>query len=680
MKLKYLYRLLLIGLSCSVLVSFQNRPQQKYWIFFTDKPEWTYAKSSGEQFLKSFLAKRSIKRRKKIDKNIRIDVTDIPVSRTYLKELERFNINPIIISRWLNAVSCYLADEDLKQLNEQPFVRSIIPVKAYKKRIPKTIDNSELLKKYKKNESDALYGQSYFQNDLINVIPLHDAGITGKGILVGVIDTGFNLDHDAFKDVNVIAEYDFINSDNITRNENGQDQSDQDMHGTQVLSTIAGYRVGELIGTAYDAEFALAKTEDESIESMIEEDHWVAALEWLDSLGADIVTSSLGYNIMSDKVYSKDDMNGQTAVTSIAASMAADKGILLLISAGNEGSNSWGIITSPADANDILSVGAVNQNGNIASFSSKGPTADGRIKPEIVAMGTGVYTTRINTLGSYTYTQGTSFATPIAAGAAALLLSTHPQITPKDLINIVKSTSSRGNNPDNAYGWGIMNAYEAAVSLGPVFSNTPEFERTSNSVIVYTNILSDDSLNGKDLSLYYSLNDDPQYKTVNLIQSDSTLYYAEIPNINTGYTDKIYFFFTAKDSNNRFTAFPGTDRNVSFAYNPVSNSIEYPDRRDRADIGIIPEVFKLHQNYPNPFNAQTVIEFDVIETSFVRIQVFDILGREVRTFIQGELPHGEYTFRWDGSDESGSRLPSGIYFCNVTAPGYKKTIKMLLIK
>jgi serine protease AprX len=238
-------------------------------------------------------------------------------------------------------------------------------------------------------------------------------------------------------------------------------------HGTYTLSALAGFKEGQLIGPAYGASFLLAKTENTDYERHIEEDNWVAGAEWADSLGADIISSSLGYRDFdsSNTSYTWKDMDGNTTIVTIGADVAASRGILVVNSAGNEGSASGNINTlvAPSDGDSVLAVGAVYSSGALVSFSSMGPTADGRIKPDVVARGFGTYCASSWDTSGYAGVSGTSLSCPLVAGASALVLQANPTFSNMDIINALKNTASQAQTPNNEYGWGIINAYQAAL-------------------------------------------------------------------------------------------------------------------------------------------------------------------------------------------------------------------------
>jgi subtilisin family serine protease len=281
-------------------------------------------------------------------------------------------------------------------------------------------------------------------------------GYSGAGVVLAMLDTGFYKDHEAFADAiadgRLLAEWDFINDDGNTQNESGDDLF-QHFHGTATWSAAGGFHEGELIGPAYGASFLLAKTEDVTGETPVEEDNWAAAAEWADLHGADVISSSLGYLDW----YTYEDMDGDTAVTTIAADIAVSRGIAVCNSAGNEGNSDWYYIIAPADGDSVIAVGAVNVFGELAGFSSHGPTYDGRIKPDVLACGDGTYCAYTpETGGTYGWASGTSLSCPLVAGAAALILEARPQWSPTTVREALRNTADHASSPDNDYGWGII--------------------------------------------------------------------------------------------------------------------------------------------------------------------------------------------------------------------------------
>jgi len=367
-----------------------------------------------------------------------------PVSAVYLAALRDAGFKIRQRSRFLNAVSVEIENpEDLESLKRMPFVKSTQPVSRRQNRMLPPLDSEPQLSKI----SDQNYGPSYSQNQLLTIPTIHNYGYDGSGIMVAVFDTGFDTQHPVFDHLNIIAQYDFVDHETDATGPGHE-------HGINTLSVLGGYVSGELIGPAYGASFLLARTEDVASESRAEEDNWVAALEWADSLGVDIVSSSLNYwdfdNDADD--YPASALDGETAIISQAANIAAERGILVVNSAGNEGASASSI-WPPADSRHVLTVGATDSQGEIASFSGRGPTYDNRTKPNIVAMGQSVY--MATGRSAFRQGNGTSFSTPQIAGLAALLLQANPGLVPDSIISIFQQHGSLGDFPNNDYGYGI---------------------------------------------------------------------------------------------------------------------------------------------------------------------------------------------------------------------------------
>ena len=378
---------------------------------------------------------------------------DYIINQSYIDRIKRLNVEIKNQSRWLNAISVIADMQKINLINKLAFVKKIEPVYRHtkKKSIQAVGDRN--------NQSRNIeYGSSYDQVEQINCRIPHVAGYFGQGVRVLYLDTGYELGHTAYDSLNLIAQYDFVNNDENTANETDQEITDnQDDHGTICLSVIAGHAPGNLIGPAFKSEYLLAKTEIMAEEIQQEEDNYVAALEWGESLGADIACASLGYLDW----YSYEDLDGNSATTTIAVDIASNLGVLCINSAGNEGDDPWYYIIAPADADSVISVGAVNRDGTIANFSSRGPTYDGRIKPEVCALGVSVYCVRSNTENDYRAASGTSFSAPLAAGAAAVILSANPEWTNMQVREAIMMTASLSNIPDNIYGYGILNTWAA---------------------------------------------------------------------------------------------------------------------------------------------------------------------------------------------------------------------------
>ena len=413
----------------------------RVWLHFQDKVE----------SLPIVLDKKTVLRRQKSGEKIQSDWYDLSVSKKYIDQLKTLGFEVLNESRWLNAVSINCHKNDFLILSSFKFVEKIEPVyRTKRKRIKKNEKRG--------TERSLLYGNSEIQMEQINAPAAHEMGYYGQGVRILYIDTGFDLSHEAFDSIQVVGEYDFINDDIITSNETDQEeQNNQDEHGSLCLSVLSGFKEGELIGPAFKSEFLLAKTEIVDEEIQQEEDNYIAALEWGEALGADIACASLGYIDW----YSYEDLDGNTASTTNAVDIASSLGMLCVNSAGNSGNDEWYYVITPADADSVLSVGSVTSEGELSYFSSHGPTYDGRIKPEVCAMGSSTYCIRPGTNSEYRYASGTSLSAPLAAGAAAIVLSANPSWSAMDIREAIINTASMAEIPNNDYGYGIINTLEA---------------------------------------------------------------------------------------------------------------------------------------------------------------------------------------------------------------------------
>jgi len=439
---------------------------KRVWVMFTDK-----GATDSYHDIKNLPDKTRLRR--ETLQGTAYDEYDLPVFQPYVNGVLRLGATLCLSSRWLNGITVIASDETIKSIKKLSYVKSIEPITVFKSSYPKlkqpaNITNEKIPftapPQTGESSPEKTYGMSAAQIMQIHVDVLHDNGYHGEGITIALLDTGFDLSHVALRNINILAQYDFINNDSDTTDKPPLDDIGQDNHGTEVLAIIAGNDPGNFVGIAYAADYLLAKTEKVSekgvtFERQIEEDWWVAGLEWAELNGADVVSSSLGYN----EWYTYEDMNGRTAKTTIAANIAIEKGVAVVVSAGNDGKSSEKpYISAPSDGFDVVAVGAVNENGELADFSSIGPTYDGRIKPDLVAMGEGTYTVDPNNVNGYRKANGTSMATPLVAGTMALLKQALPEIgKPKLLAKLMKYTASRSLNPDNRYGWGLVNAESA---------------------------------------------------------------------------------------------------------------------------------------------------------------------------------------------------------------------------
>lgn len=444
-------------------------PSISVWVAFTDKgfsTEQEYRDALDRA--RDQLLPNARWRRSKVRSPELVAFHDLPVCQEYVRDVLTTGVKRRVVSRYYNAVSVDATQEQIQVISHLPFVRAVDPVAKGYRDEPDITGSRDYRNPPGTDQLD--YGPSFDQLDQINVVAAHEAGYSGAGVLLCLLDTGCFLDHEAFDSLHVVAMWDFINNDSIIWNQPGQDSSWQHAHGTYTLSTAAGSSPGHLYGPAYGASVLMGKTESVAFEQPIEEDWYVAGLEWADSLGAEIVSTSLGYLDW----YTFEDMDGNTCVTTNGVDIAVSNGIVCVTAAGNERNSGWGHIIAPADADSVIACGAVDQSGEIAGFSSPGPTYDGRIKPEVCARGVDTWCAMPFDPYSYGSVSGTSLSTPLVGGAVALVLEAHPDWTPMMVREALMMTADNSSTPNNDYGWGIIDVMAA---IHYQFSSIPDLEK-----------------------------------------------------------------------------------------------------------------------------------------------------------------------------------------------------------
>ncbi len=436
----------------------------RFWIQFSDKAGSPFSIDRPSEFL----SQASVDRRTRY--NIPYHISDLPVNQSYISQVEEVpHVFVRYASKWFNGVVISVDDsqfenEALKTVTDLPFVAAYGKVKRLRTDLPApdTTDGTYRTAKHSASltNSQYAYGRGGRQAQQLGVQCLHEKGFRGEGITIAVLDAGFfsvpaNTIFDSLRaEGRLLGTRDFVDG--------GPDAYVGGEHGTMVLSCMAALAPGQAVGTAPKASYWLLRTEEGGAETQSEEFNWIRGAEFADSAGADILTTSLGYTTFDNPAqdYSFQTLNGRTAPMSVAATMAARKGMFVLNAAGNEGTSSWRHIGVPADADSICTVGAIDSNGVRADFSSMGPTADGRIKPDLMARGAHTWVCRQNNecfLGN-----GTSFATPVLAGAVACYWQANRQLNNIRLLNRLKNNASKNTNPDTLYGWGIPNMCPAA--------------------------------------------------------------------------------------------------------------------------------------------------------------------------------------------------------------------------
>ena len=367
-----------------------------------------------------------------------IDSTDLPVCKKYVDAIRKKGVHVLVTGKWDNFVTVSCNDSMLiAEIAGLPFVRST--ERVWRGVAKRASERDSLINKPLR--TDSLYGPAITQIKMSHADRLHEAGFKGQGMTIAVIDAGFhNVDKiEAMKNINILGTRDFVNPE--------ADIYAESSHGMSVLSCMAMNQPNVMIGTAPEASYWLLRSEDEYSENLVEQDYWAAAIEFADSVGVDLVNTSLGYYSFDDpaKNYRYRDLNGHYALMSREAAKAADKGIVVVCSAGNSGSGSWKKITPPGDAENVITVGAVNKYGVLAPFSSVGNTADGRVKPDVVAVGLG--SDVMGTDGNLRHANGTSFSSPIMCGMVACLWQACPELTAKEIIELVRRSGDRAVFP-----------------------------------------------------------------------------------------------------------------------------------------------------------------------------------------------------------------------------------------
>jgi hypothetical protein len=665
-------------------LSTSDQTPAKIWIYFTDHGE------SGSAELRDWLShlhlsERVLERRSLRSHAIRPDVHDLSVNADYVDAVRAIGCEVRHESRYFNAVSAWATPRQIRAIVKMPFVGRVDKVRTGTRKarplLPKAIEE---LQRSSAGTGDIDYGLSGAQHDMINTKPLHTEGYTGKGVRVAVLDTGFFRDHPGLAHLNVIDEWDFVDNDGVTADQPGDPEGGM-FHGTWSIGILAAYWPGFTMGVAWDAEYILAKTERVEVEIQSEEDDYIAALEWADGLGADIVNSSLGYFYW----YDQEDMDGDTALITRAVDIAASRGILVVTASGNENTTSWGTIIAPADADSAVAVGAVDVSGGILNYSSRGPTADGRIKPDVVAQGRLVATLHWQSPPTVTGGSGTSAATPLVAGAATLVLQKNPDWSPIEVRDALRATASQAETPNNTYGWGIIDAYAAAnhsgrisvaVDIRPGSCDSPFNPRSQGvlpallhgsneldvrSVDVATlRLAGTPALRAKvvDMAGDGECSQSPDGQADLLLKFDSSEIARSMVLDKTGKTARLVLTGGLNDG----TAIEGeaTVRIVGNQGGPARSETT----RAVLSTGV-------REPFPNPFNPTTRITYDLAQSTRVELLVYNVRGELVATLVDGHRPPGTHTIVWDASGQA-----SGAYFLRLNVNGFEQTRKVLLVK
>jgi subtilisin family serine protease len=429
------------------------RIEYKFRVHLRDKGRTDYCISEPERFL----SRAAIERRKR--QNVAVTESDLPISRDYFTLIERAGGRVVSHSNWLKTFIVHVPDSArIATIAQLSFVDSVQFVWRGHHNTQLNEVRPRLQRSDNEERSDNYFGRTVYQFAMHNAKAMSQAGFRGRGKNIGVIDAGF-------ANVDVIPYFDNLNLGGFRNFVPRGDVFSGNDHGTRVLSTISVHEPGVMIGSAPDATFWLLRSEDVATEFPVEEDYWIRAIEFADSVGLDVVNTSLGYSLFDDPSlnYTLADLTGLVSPMSRAADIAFSKGMILVVSAGNSGNSPWQKITPAADAHNVIAVGAVSTDSIIAPFSSLGPTADGRIKPDLVSVGRSTFT--IGRHGVVGTASGTSFSSPFLAGLIASLWSINPDLHRSEVIDIVKRSADRFHSPDTIFGHGITDFQKAMTKM-----------------------------------------------------------------------------------------------------------------------------------------------------------------------------------------------------------------------
>ncbi len=475
-----MYRIIFFGLLFIIPHLANAQEKTKYWIFLTDKHDLLGKSTQVEEghLSNKALTRRALRGEARFESMFALQ--DAPISNIYEEDLQERGLTIEQRSRWLNAVTARLTEEELEQVTHLPYVRSLRPVARLSPTVLEPTPISPVIpERISSNCPSSVYGRSCSQLDIVNAIPAIEEDINGNGVTLGFLDTNYRvgqrspLSHPSLTHIEKNDQLKEVR--NFTQRDSSQPCLGTNDHGMAVASVAVGYDIGKIVGPGYGADIYAAVTECEPYERNIEEDNFVAAVEWMEAEGVDVITSSLGYLGFDpgQRSYTKDDLDGNTGLTTIAMDWAANRGIIPVTSSGNSGPGRQTLGT-PADGDSVIAVGAVSPFREIALFSSRGPTADGRVKPDVSAQGVSVY--RATGESDYRFSRGTSFSAPMVAGIITQILQVNPDLGPREVWEVLTSKASHANSPNNEHGWGIVDAHASithAISLNRLQDNHP---------------------------------------------------------------------------------------------------------------------------------------------------------------------------------------------------------------
>jgi len=644
MILRLILTYLIVCVLCSLSVLSQDYPWR---VLFNDKgPEKFSVGTQLYERTRALHSERAIQRRLKVRKESELfTIEDAPLYTPYLQQITSIKgVKKLLEIRWQNYIVIRCDSATAKTVASLQFVKKIertsvrfTPLATKVQATTFPLASTEFPAIVSQHNCGALrYGTSLNQLEMLGIPEFHSLGMMGQNTLTAFFDTGFRWkSHASLNAAQIIAEYDFIQNDTITANQEN-DVPAQDDHGSVVLSTVAGFQQDSLIGAAPFGSFLLAKTEYLPTETRLEEENYAAAVEWAESRGTDIISSSLGYSRMdnTDESYSYDDMNGSLPIVSRAVNDAVKRGVLCITAAGNNGSGERdSTISSPGDADSVITVAGVIPNGvNVVGFSSRGPTASKVLKPDLAAQATEVVMMRTGDSLGIRRGSGTSFATPLTAGFATILLSQFPEITPWQAKKAMFASAEKHDSiPHKVLGYGVPKLKKAMLALGPVISQISSYP-VGNYMRIVAAVLSQSPIISVELSIIFA--DDNTEKIITMLPGDKLPFYAvDIPiSFFNGKNARAYI--KVKD-NKQSRNFP-----CNYAGEPLFHIIEV--NQEKIVCGIAKEslpstavIAGVNTNYTDTITKAIEIHGDIVTmlrqntSSDSECTIYDILGNTV---------------------------------------------------
>lgn len=599
---------------------------QTYRVFFKDKGNEAFVPNSEiyHQTLKLFNNRAINRRLKVLTKDSLIVLKDAPIYKKYIDTLISNSAEILLKLRWNNYAVVRADTNSIEKIKNFKFVKHVQTTNSKYSELSRIDQSPPSALEMIQNCGSFDYGESFFQEQELNIPKIHSLGITGQGVLIGFLDSGFRWKKNrAFQNTNIANEFDFVYNDSLTANDSN-DISNQDHHGTITFSTLATYLPGEYIGSSPSSTYLLAKTENLKSESHFEEDCYAAGVEWMESQGVDIITSSLGYftmNIDSSNSYLYSELDGEHTIPDMAVNYAVSRGVVCITSAGNNGPDSLTLIT-PADADSVISVAAMVEDGiNPAKFSSRGPTGVGKIKPDIAALGVNVRA--INVDGDIVNTGGTSLSAPQIAGFCSLIISAFPELKPWEIRTLLYNSANNSNAPNVIIGHGKPDLYKAMTNAGIIISPIATLP-THNFQRVFCYIISEININKATLNIKFANTYSFANYKLNSTIFDN-LYVADIPLDKFKNKSAEYFIVADNLTDNRRMPYK---IDSTLLLTPYQNEI--PCGIDENNLPRIPENFTQCSLNPTLITNSTdniTITTLLNQPSNISVKIYDLTAR-----------------------------------------------------